>query len=348
MAPNPAETPPRRAIVEVAILYALGLLALLGGEALGALGGFVAENRGAITAAYFLLVPVLVLRRRCIDPAGLGIHGERPGRALLWALLVGAAVFPPYALGFEAWSRLVHGRPLRVSATVLSDFPSEVRDRPDLASAPAGLHTWSEGDRLFLLNTGGAPSRVGIEGCEQPGFDVTWAHGRLAALPADHAVLAGESLDLPPGRGFACPFGEGRLATPGPVLMGAGSVSRDGPFVPVAQTPWWLPELLLIQLVVIALPEEVFYRGYVQTRLAPLFRRRLRFLGADLGPEVVVASALFAASHLVAIPSPFRLAVFFPGLLFGWLRARTGSVLAPAILHALSNVLLEVLVRLHP
>jgi membrane protease YdiL (CAAX protease family) len=37
---------------------------------------------------------------------------------------------------------------------------------------------------------------------------------------------------------------------------------------------------------------------------------------------------------------PWRLATFFPGLLFGWLRARTGGVVAPAVAHALSNLLL--------
>ena len=36
---------------------------------------------------------------------------------------------------------------------------------------------------------------------------------------------------------------------------------------------------------------------------------------------------------------PWRLATFFPGLLFGWLRARTGGVAAPAVAHALSNLL---------
>jgi len=101
-----------------------------------------------------------------------------------------------------------------------------------------------------------------------------------------------------------------------------------------------------VHLLVIALPEETFYRGFVQARLASLFRRRVRILGADLGWHVVIASALFALSHLVAIPAPFRLAVFFPGLLFGWLRERTGSLVAPIAMHCASNVLLAVLVRM--
>jgi membrane protease YdiL (CAAX protease family) len=105
---------------------------------------------------------------------------------------------------------------------------------------------------------------------------------------------------------------------------------------------WWA-YWFFVHLVVVAVPEEAFFRGYVQGRLAPLFPRRVRLLGVSFGGHIVVASALFALVHLVAIPAPFRLAVFFPGLLFGWLRERTGSIVAPALLHAASNVLLAAL-----
>lgn len=121
------------------------------------------------------------------------------------------------------------------------------------------------------------------------------------------------------------------------VVDGASPVWGDLP-----GATWW-PRWFLIHLVVIAIPEEAFFRGYVQGRLAPLFARRVRLLGVPFGGHVVVASALFALVHLVAIPAPFRLAVFVPGLLFGWLRERTRSIVAPALLHAASNVLLAAL-----
>jgi membrane protease YdiL (CAAX protease family) len=63
-----------------------------------------------------------------------------------------------------------------------------------------------------------------------------------------------------------------------------------------------------------------------------------RILGAEIGPGFLATQALFAAGHLVTL-QPWRLATFFPGLLFGWLRARTGGVVAPAVAHALSNLL---------
>lgn len=92
------------------------------------------------------------------------------------------------------------------------------------------------------------------------------------------------------------------------------------------------------QLLVIALPEEAFFRGYLQSDFDRRWPPKWNVLGAKLGPGIVVASLLFALVHLVTVPHPARLAVFFPGLLFGWLRARTGGIGASIAMHAASNV----------
>jgi membrane protease YdiL (CAAX protease family) len=99
------------------------------------------------------------------------------------------------------------------------------------------------------------------------------------------------------------------------------------------------------QLVIIALPEEAFYRGYLQTRLDDVWAPRIRILGAPLGPGILVASLIFALGHLATIHAPARLAVFFPALVFGWMRARTGGVGAGIVFHALCNVFSEALGR---
>jgi len=107
------------------------------------------------------------------------------------------------------------------------------------------------------------------------------------------------------------------------------------------------PLLLLNQLLVVALPEELFYRGWMQTTWAgtragagPV--RGVRLLGADLPPGFLATQALFAAGHLVSL-QPWRLGTFFPGLLFGWLRQRTGGLAAPVVAHTLSNVFIAAL-----
>jgi uncharacterized protein len=94
----------------------------------------------------------------------------------------------------------------------------------------------------------------------------------------------------------------------------------------------------------VALAEEFFYRGYLTLRLEERFPPRTRIFGAPLGLGAVLAAALFALGHLL-VPAPFRLAVFFPALLFAWLRARTGTVVGAAICHFLFNVALLLLER---
>jgi membrane protease YdiL (CAAX protease family) len=115
---------------------------------------------------------------------------------------------------------------------------------------------------------------------------------------------------------------------------------------------WWHPSLTysltirpaelaneaLGQLLVIALPEEAFYRGYLQSRLDDVWEPRWNVLGARVGPGLIAAAAIFAAGHLATVQIATRLAVFVPALFFGWLRARTGGIGAAVCFHAICNV----------
>lgn len=97
------------------------------------------------------------------------------------------------------------------------------------------------------------------------------------------------------------------------------------------------------QLVIIALPEEAFYRGYLQSRLDDAFPSRVRILGAEVGPALIISSVIFALGHFATIREPARLAVFFPSLVFGWLRARTKGIGASVAFHASCNIFSELL-----
>ncbi len=119
---------------------------------------------------------------------------------------------------------------------------------------------------------------------------------------------------------------------------------------PGAQPVWALPagflDVALGQLLVVALPEEAFFRGYLQSGLERHWpKRSYRVLGAKLGLGWLVASAVFAVGHMLTIAHPNRLAVFFPALLFGWLRARTGGIGAAVVFHAMCNLLTLILAK---
>lgn len=92
------------------------------------------------------------------------------------------------------------------------------------------------------------------------------------------------------------------------------------------------------QLLVVSLPEEWFFRGYLQGRLNQLFARNWNLLSAKIGPSLFLSAALFALAHLALKPSLDRVLVFFPALVFGWLREKTDSLLAPILFHFLANL----------
>jgi uncharacterized protein len=116
---------------------------------------------------------------------------------------------------------------------------------------------------------------------------------------------------------------------------------RDVSGPPRLALPPGFADEVLGQLLVIALPEEAFFRGYLQTALDRVWPPHRRLFGAPIGPALVVSSAIFAVGHLLTDPRPSRLAVFFPSLLFGWLRAKTGDTLPGVFFHAACNLLVR-------
>jgi membrane protease YdiL (CAAX protease family) len=110
---------------------------------------------------------------------------------------------------------------------------------------------------------------------------------------------------------------------------------------------WRLPPdfawLTLAQLLVVALPEELFFRGYLQGRLEDAMPPTVSVLGARLGRAWILSAALFALGHYLVSFEPQMLTRFFPGLAFGWMYARTRSILAGTIFHAACNLLMALL-----
>lgn len=98
-------------------------------------------------------------------------------------------------------------------------------------------------------------------------------------------------------------------------------------------------ERFVLQTLVVAVAEEVFFRGYLQERMQALWPAGRTLFGAPFGTAIIASSAVFALAHFVGEYNPARLGPFFPSLLFGLARARTRSVLGAVGLHAYFNLL---------
>lgn len=96
------------------------------------------------------------------------------------------------------------------------------------------------------------------------------------------------------------------------------------------------------ELFLVALPEELFFRGWMQRRLDGAWGRPWRIASARVGPGLLLQALLFALCHVLDGDwTRLRVGVF--ALLAGWLRERSGSI-APGILwHALANLVVAIL-----
>ena len=95
------------------------------------------------------------------------------------------------------------------------------------------------------------------------------------------------------------------------------------------------------QFILVALPEEYFYRGYLQTTLDDAMPQRARWWIFHLSPAILITSVLFGVGHFIIDLRPARMSVFFPSLLFGWLRDHTGTIVSCVVYHAACNLMVE-------
>jgi uncharacterized protein len=100
---------------------------------------------------------------------------------------------------------------------------------------------------------------------------------------------------------------------------------------------------VIVQMAVVALPEELFFRGFLLGLLEKRFPPKRRILGGGVGLALVLSSLAFAIIHIPKEGDPRNLATFFPGLVFGWMRSATGSIMASTITHGASNILVRAL-----
>ena len=104
---------------------------------------------------------------------------------------------------------------------------------------------------------------------------------------------------------------------------------REAPGLP--PLPWHQVVLVLLVFPVL---EEVVFRGLVLDMVARQFSKRF----GPLTLANVLTSLLFVAAHLFHNPPVWALLVFFPSLIFGYLKERHRTLLSPILMHGFYNL----------
>lgn len=104
--------------------------------------------------------------------------------------------------------------------------------------------------------------------------------------------------------------------------------------------------------------EEILYRGYIQSRLNDAFGKPFQIFGIQYGWGLIIASLLFGLSHVglttslitgqVNIYWAWGFWTAIGGLVFGIVREKSGSVLAPALLHGLPQAIASAVLVIIP
>jgi membrane protease YdiL (CAAX protease family) len=341
---SPASHKDRR---EPLVVFAALLLTLVGISTLSRVLPSLAPHQLGLVALAFLVLPRIALARTHRDPAAYGLTLRRAGRGVGIGLLASALILPPFAVVQHVWFLHIEGLRAAPSLHALRRAP-DVWQRFSAPHAPPSAHPQLSADRERI--------------------DVAWA-------PDAHATLDvrwdGPVID-PRGR-LLDPSGIHQTLAPGEAVRfsvlsrGATTIELDAAVegVPLAASAWrsphgapstpasppaplriplsfgWIGWMVLVQALLIALPEEFFFRGYLQRRLDELRPARRLWKRFPLTDTIVTVSLAFALTHLVFTFAVTRLAVFLPSLVFGLLRDRTGGIVASITFHAACNLFVE-------
>jgi membrane protease YdiL (CAAX protease family) len=90
---------------------------------------------------------------------------------------------------------------------------------------------------------------------------------------------------------------------------------------------------------IVAFIEEWYFRGYAYRIFSGSSKACVSVFGLRLSYAVICSALAFVTIHIGHGEPLMRCLTFFPGLFFGFLRERTGNIMAPVIAHASCNIL---------
>lgn len=344
---DPAPKPTRRELIAATG----GSLLLLGGfDALGYAVPWIAANLLAIVAAIFLYLPSVLLPRGGPDPVDYGLTLEGAPRGIAFGAAVSLVILVGFVPGHHLWTTIALDRVAAPDAGALRQPGEWLRGTPARFDDER-LHVWHDGERVHVRWHTDDAWRLDVT------TDGSLRLGGADAAPRDRIEL---SADAPRELHIAFVVrGASELVVRAEVdgasvpaevwaIGGASRPARDrnqqGGALRIPIGHGWLGMMLLVQLLLVAIPEEFFYRGYLQRRLDEANGRRVlvRLGPIDISRSNLIASIVFACGHFVIGWAPIRLMVFFPSLLFGWMRDRTDGLAAGVTCHVACNAMVHV------
>lgn len=99
----------------------------------------------------------------------------------------------------------------------------------------------------------------------------------------------------------------------------------------------------------VAFGEEILFRGYMQSHLNQAFGKPYHFFGVSFGWGAIITAVLFGVMHVgifrwilgvnMLVTVAWGFWTFFAGLVNGFVREKSGGILAPALLHGLPQAI---------
>lgn len=128
-------------------------------------------------------------------------------------------------------------------------------------------------------------------------------------------------------------------------LRGLGHVLPLGASADLGDLQQW--QVILYFWIGAPIQEETVFRGLIQTVAEQRYSKRIKLGKLELPVSALISALLFALVHIATLRLGASLGMalftvggaFLLGLLAGWLRAKTASLLPGIVVHALFNIL---------
>jgi membrane protease YdiL (CAAX protease family) len=162
----------------------------------------------------------------------------------------------------------------------------------------------------------------------------------LASIQVGLLFFLARLLQKKPSAGSMTLIGAGLILTPGLTQTGTVTVGKA-------------LAVFLTYALFVGFGEEILYRGYMQSRLNEVFGKPYNLYGVTFGWGAIITALFFGLTHvgllrwMLGSTSELTWAwgfwTTFGGLVFGFIREKSGSVFPPALLHGLPQAIASVL-----